>query len=222
MTLLDRLFIGLLSLALLSFFFLFFFVVYAGSLKKELKKRIWRRKPKNKSKRKSWLQARRSLEKRRKRYQKTSVLLFIIVLLASSGAFYARYYQMTNLTSADAKVIVQGYLLTEDLKKQLITVKEGGSAEKIYPQFQEVSGLLVTYGNRPVSGGLSTEGAKLLTRYYVSIKNIGLNLTKLSEEQLADNEVIESYLKDITKINERQKAVFRYFKVNESALKEKN
>ncbi len=162
------------------------------------------------------------LEKQRKRYG-INVFIFLVVMLISAGsAFYARYYQLTNLTSDDAKVVVQGYLLTEDLEKKMMTIKEGGSVEKVYPQFQEVSSLLVSYGNRPVSGGLSTEGAKLLTRYYVSMKNIGLNLTTLSQEQLTEQETINGYLKDLKKINERQKAVFNYFKVNESALKQKN
>lgn len=81
---------------------------------------------------------------------------------------------------------------------------------------------MVTYGNRPVSVGLSEEGSKLLTRYYVSMKDVGMNLSTLTQEQLANKEILESYLKDISKIKERQKAVFTYFKVNESALKQKN
>ncbi|MFC0405057.1 hypothetical protein IGJ55_002225 [Enterococcus sp. AZ170] len=219
---LDWFFIGLLSFAILCLLLLIFCLFYFFSITKELKKKQWRKRPKNKEKRKKWLHVRKSLEKRRKRYLTNVFLLFVVMLITAGSAFYARYYQLTNLTSEDAKVVVQGYLLTEDLKKQMETVKAGGSAEKVYPQFQEVSALLVSYGNRPVSGGLSTEGAKLLTRYYVSMKNVGLNLSTLSQEQLEKQETIDGYLKDIERINERQKAVFKYFKVNESALKQKN
>ncbi|WP_375178720.1 hypothetical protein [Enterococcus rotai] len=222
MVLLDWFFIGLLSFAMLCSLLLLFYLFYFFSIQKELKKKQWHKRPKNKVKRKKWLRTRKMLEKQRKRYG-INVFIFLVVMLISAGsAFYARYYQLTNLTSDDAKVVVQGYLLTEDLEKKMMTIKEGGSVEKVYPQFQEVSSLLVSYGNRPVSGGLSTEGAKLLTRYYVSMKNIGLNLTTLSQEQLTEQETINGYLKDLKKINERQKAVFNYFKVNESALKQKN
>lgn len=222
MVLLDWFFIGLLSFAMLCLLLSIFFLFYFFSLRKELNKKKWRKGPKNKVKRKQWLRARGKLDKRRKRYR-TNVILFLFMMMISAGsAFYARYYQLTNLTSEDAKVVVQGYILTEDLKEQIIIIKEGGSVEKVYPQFQEITALLVTYGNRPVSGGLSEEGAKLLTRYFVSMKNAGLNLSTLSEEQLGKQETLDGYLKDIEKINQRQKAVFKYFSVNESALKQKN
>ncbi|MBO0469632.1 hypothetical protein JZO66_03670 [Enterococcus sp. DIV0242_7C1] len=222
MVLLDWFFMGLLSLAMLCFMFVLFCLFYFFATKKELKKGQWRRRPKNKVKRKRWVRERRLLVSRQKRYFRNSLIFLVVMLLSAGSAAYARYYQLTNLTSDDAKVVVQGYLLTEDLEKKLTTIKEGGSIDKVYPQFQEVSSLLVTYGNRPVSVGLSEEGSKLLTRYYVSMKDVGMNLSTLTQEQLANKEILESYLKDISKIKERQKAVFTYFKVNESALKQKN
>ncbi|MFD1899279.1 hypothetical protein GQR36_02450 [Enterococcus termitis] len=173
-------------------------------------------------KRKRWVRERRLLVSRQKRYFRQALVFLVVMVLSAGSAAYARYYQLTNLTAEDAKVVVQGYLLTEDLEQKLVTITEGGSIEKVYPQFQEVSSLLVTYGNRPVSAGLSTEGAKLLTRYYVSMKYVGMNLSTLSQEQLGQEEVVAGYLKDINKIKERQKEVFTYFKVNESALKQKN
>lgn len=221
MVLLDWFFIGLLSLAMLCFLFVLFCLFYFFTIKIELK-RSQSRRPKKKSKRKKWIRERQLLIRRQKRYLKNSLIFIVILFLALGSAVYARYYQLTNLTSEDAKVVVQGYLLTEDLEQKLGTIKEGGSIEKVYPQFQEVSSLLVTYGNRPVSAGLSKEGAKLLSRYYVSMKYVGMNLSTLTQEQLGNKEIMESYLKDLSKINERQKEVFTYFKVNESALKQKN
>ncbi|MFD2305193.1 hypothetical protein [Enterococcus termitis] len=222
MVLLDWFFIGLLSFAMLCFLFVIFCLFYFFTIKKELKKNQWKRRPKNKVKRKRWVRERRLLVSRQKRYFRQALVFLVVMVLSAGSAAYARYYQLTNLTAEDAKVVVQGYLLTEDLEQKLVTITEGGSIEKVYPQFQEVSSLLVTYGNRPVSAGLSTEGAKLLTRYYVSMKYVGMNLSTLSQEQLGQEEVVAGYLKDINKIKERQKEVFTYFKVNESALKQKN
>lgn len=221
MVLLDWFFIGLLSLAMLCFLFILFCLFYFFTIKMELKKRQ-RKRPKNKVKRKKWVRERQLLVSRQKRYLKNVLILIVILFFSVGSAVYARYYQLTNLTSEDAKVVVQGYLLIEDLEQKLGTIKEGGSIEKVYPQFQEVSSLLVTYGNRPVSAGLSKEGAKRLTRYYVSMKYVGMNLSTLTQEQLGNEETMESYLKDLSKIKERQKEVFTYFKVNESALKQKN
>lgn len=89
----------------------------------------------------------------------TFLFLFIVVIFAAS-AFYARYYQLTNLTTEDAKVVVQGYLLTEEIEGKLITAKEGGSVEKVQPQLYDVSSLLVSYSNRQISNGLSVEGTR--------------------------------------------------------------
>ena len=190
-------------------------------MRKEVKNH-WRKCPSKKVKRKRWLREKRVLEKRQKTYGKNTILFFLFMILSAGAAFYARYYQLTNLTTEDAKVVVQGYLLTEEIEEKLKTVNEGGSVEKIYPQLYEVSSLLVSYSNRETSKGLSEEGTKLLTRYRVLMKDVGTNLCSLKQEDLENKELIDSYLKDLNKMKERQKSVFTYFKVNESALKQKN
>lgn len=217
---LDWFFVGLLSFAVLCFLLGLFFIIYYFSIKKNIKTN-WQRKPKKKVKRKKWIREKRSLEKQCKKYGKNTLVFFLLMILSTGAAFYARYYQLTNLTAEDAKIVVQGYLLTEDLEKNLITVGEGGSVEKVYPKVQEVSSLLVSYSNREVSKGLSEEGTRLLTQYRVLLRDVGTNLYSLKPEDLTNKEIIESYLKDIKKIKERQKKVFTYFKVNESALKQK-
>ncbi|MGX7193134.1 hypothetical protein ACWODH_06790 [Enterococcus moraviensis] len=192
------------------------------TISKELKKRKWRKRPKNKVKRKHWIKARKQLENRRKRFNRISVISLLLVVIMSGSAFYSRYYQMTHLTADDAKGVVQGYFMTEDIEKKLETMRDGGSIEKEYPAYQEISSLLVTYSNRSVSDGLSEEGKRLLTRYNVGMKNLGMNLHSLSEQQLENKETIDGYLKDIQKMKKQQKEVFKYFRVNESALKRKS
>lgn len=54
------------------------------------------------------------------------------------------------------------------------------------------------------------------------MKDIGTNLCSVSKSDLENKELIDEYLKDIAKLKERQKEVFTYFRVNESALKQKN
>ena len=222
MGLLDWLFIGLLSLATLCFLFVFFFFFYSFSTRKELKKMKWRKRPKNKMKRKRWIKVRKQLEMRRKRSDRTIIILVLLAVVASGSAFYSRYYQMTHLTAEDAKGVVQGYFMTEEIENKLITMRDGGSIEKEYPTYQEISSLIVTYSNRSISDGLSEEGKRVLTRYNVGMKNLGSNLHSLTEQQLEDKEKIESYLKDIQKMKNQQKEVFKYFRVNESALKQKS
>ncbi|OTN89911.1 hypothetical protein A5819_002409 [Enterococcus sp. 7E2_DIV0204] len=221
MSLLDWFFIGQLSFATLSFLFIFFFFFYSLSIRKELKKAKWQKRPKNKAKRKRWIKERKQLEKRRKQFDRNIFIFLLFVIIASGSAFYSRYYQMTHLTAEDAKGVVQGYFMSEDIEKKLETMRDGGSIEKEYQAYLEISSLIVTYSNRSVSDGLSEEGKRLLTRYNVSMKNLGMNLHSLSEQQLENKETIDGYLKDIQKMKQQQKEVFKYFRVNESALKRK-
>ncbi|MHC5228301.1 hypothetical protein ACYSNW_08495 [Enterococcus sp. LJL99] len=212
----------MLSLSILSFFFSLFCLFSFFKVKNILKGTRWKQRPKSKQKRKKWLREKNMLLQKGKKYLSRSIIFFFAIILFAVTAVYTRYYQLTTLPNNDSKIVVQGYLWTSELEKELKTISEGGSVEKIYPQFKEVSSLLASNGVQPISIGMSEEGTKLLKRYYSSMKSVGSNLSYLRPEQLEDKETIATYLKDIDKLKQRQSDVFKYFKVNESALKQKN
>ncbi|WP_207696619.1 hypothetical protein DOK67_0002322 [Enterococcus sp. DIV0212c] len=221
MGLLDWFFVGFLSVATFCLLLAVFSFIYFLSIRDELTKVSWRRRPKNKQRRKMWLKERHMLEKGKKKNSRNVLLFLVVGAICTGSAFYSRYYQLTNLTSEDSKIVVQGYFLTEEIEGKINSIQEGVSVEKLHPQLQEVSSLLVSYSNKPISSGLSKQGTKLLMRYRVMMRDVGANLSSLRLTDLEQRETMTAYLKDISKLKHRQQDVFTYFKVNESALKNK-
>lgn len=220
MSTLDILFIGLLSSAilflLLSILFLFFFFNTRSERKK-----IGKIRTKNKKKKKKLRIKQRKLQKVQKG-QRNKIILFLIMALASSGcAFYARYYQLTTLTVEDAAVVANGYYLVGEVEKQLNSLGNGASSEKTIKNVKSLSSQLTSSSIKMPSQGMSVEGQKLLNRHFTLLKNLGVNLYGQTSENLKKPETVKEYLNDIKKIHDSEQNVFKEFKVNESALKQK-
>lgn len=171
---------------------------------------------------------RRQLAKEKKQLSKQKRRLLIgwigCLFLAGGtigGAFYARHYQQTNLREEDSNAIVQSYFLTDEIQENLETLTNGGSVETILPKLRELSALLVSYGNHPLSPAMSEEGTKMLVRYMSQMRQIGTNLHDANAAQLSNPEIIEGYKQDIEKMIQQRKKIFSYFRVNESALNQK-
>lgn len=52
------------------------------------------------------------------------------------------------------------------------------------------------------------------------MKELGLNLTSISETSIQDSAIIDEYLLDIEKVRSNQEQVFKYFRINQSSLKQ--
>lgn len=221
MTILDRLFIGLLSFGLLCLLFTVFFIFSLFSNKRKTKQLEKRRRPKNKKKRIRLKREIRSLKKTQKRLLVWSILAFILAAGGIGGGAYARYYQLTNLTKEDSNTIVQSYFLTEEIQENFNQLENGGSSEKVQAALRDRSALLVSYGNRNISIGMSEEGTKLLVKYTSMMRETGTNLYSASVAQLENPEMLEGYKSDMEKLVKQQQKVFDYFKINESSIKKK-
>lgn len=130
MSVLDWLFIGLLSSAIL--FLLFMVLTGLGAiltgrnLKKLTKKRV-----KNKKKRKRLKRAVQQLREKRKRQWGNVFLLLVLAIGFGGGAFYARYYQGKTLNERDSDGVVQGYYLVEEISGQLDNINDAESTAKV-------------------------------------------------------------------------------------------
>ncbi|ALS02575.1 hypothetical protein ATZ33_14670 [Enterococcus silesiacus] len=220
MSILDWSFITLLSSALLFVLFAGLAFLLAFSTNKKLK-RFRRKPPKDKEKRKRFLSERNSLDKQKSRQRNWGFFCILMMLLTGCGAFYSRYYQMTNLEASDSEAIVQSYYLTDDIMVQLTNIQNDENSEKSIKNLRDVASRLASYGTKMAYPGLTEEGQKTLARHYALIKNLGVNLSVQTTETLSDQQVMEGYVKDIEKVKESQAKVFKTFKVNESALKQK-
>lgn len=220
MTILDWLFIGCLSVAIL-FFVIGVICLILSIRAKQKHNGLKKKRPKNKKKRKRWQKMRRQFQIKQKRHIKQFLVLLFLAGLSIGGAFYSRYYQLTNLTSESANTIVQSYFLMGEIKKELTALQEGADAEKTRNKLAELTGLLTTYGANGSSGNLSENGQKLMRRYYSQIREYGTNLYEQGPDRLQQSEIVTAYLEDIKKIEKTQKQIFSEFKINESALNNK-
>lgn len=220
MSVLDWLFIGLLSSGIVSSLALLFASTRFFSIKRTLKF-LNRKRPRTKQKRRQLKKKKYQLQKQKRFFFRWLLFLAIFGIIAVCAAMYARYYQSTNLTAEDSNTIVQSYFITEEVNENLKDIENGSSIEKIQPKLREVSSLLVSYGNRNLAQGMSEEGTSLLIRYKAMMKEVGTNIYALSSEDLTDPQLISAYKKDLEKLTQSRKKVFAYFKINELALKQK-
>ena len=220
MSVLDWLFVGLLSSAIL------FCVLGIGVLGFSLKVRsdhrtLQAKRPKQKKRKKRWQRQCNALKKRQWRFLRRGVVLLVLAGVSVGLGFYSRYYQATNLNENDSEIIVQSYFLVGEVQKELVSIQEGADPGKSYGRLKEILGMLISYTNQLPSAHLTQEGQQLLRRYYNRAKEFGLNVDKQSAESLSKPELLSELLADIEKIQNEQQTVFKTYGVNESALKQK-
>ncbi|MHC5218579.1 hypothetical protein ACYSNR_18225 [Enterococcus sp. LJL128] len=220
MSVLDMSFIGLLSSAILFLLFSFLYLFVSLSTGKKIKA-LKGRKVKNKKKRKKLIRARKKLEKKRKNQLMGVVICLLVGVSSGAGAFYARYYQLTNLTADDASALAKSYYLIDEMDKQLESVENGAGAEKTVKNLKDLTSQLGSVTVRIASEGLSEDGQKLLNRHFSMLKNLAVNISTLSSENLENAEKRGEYRSDIEKVKEHEQKVFKNFGINESSLKQK-
>lgn len=176
---------------------------------------------KNAKKRKKIKRMLNKAEIKRKKQGWMFVICVILTCVLSGTAFYARYYQATNLGDRDSEGIVQGYYLLNETSNQINTLSESNNSEKSGNNLRELAAKLSSFGMRGADGRLTEEGQRLLTRYYNQVKELGLNLNNQSVEILSNVETRDTYLNDLQKAQNTQGKIITYFKINEDALKQK-
>lgn len=219
MTILDWVFIGLFSGAILSLIFFIVYLSFSFISKGKVKSLNNRKKPKDKRKRKKLMVARRRLQEKSGKQLRNGIVFLVLCLLLAGGAGYARYYQMTNLDDEDANSIVQGYYLLNQTEEQLDSISNGDQSSKAVGTLREYAARLAGYGVIQSSTRLGLEGQQLLNRYYNSVKTLGLNLANQSADTL-DEATISGFVDDIAKIKAQEQKVMAHFSISESALQQ--
>lgn len=219
MSILDMSFIGLLSSAILFLLFGLALIFFRVSTTKQWKSLKGRR-VKNKKKRIRLKRKCQQLERKRKKQLRWAILCVLLFLITSSSAMYSRYYQLTNLNATDAEAVTKTYYLVGEMQKQIKAIDNGASPEKTVKNLQNLSTQLASTSVRPASQAMSVEGQKLLNRHLSLTRQLSVNISNQNNETLADPAVRETYMKDIEKVKASEQKVFKYFKVNESALQQ--
>lgn len=177
--------------------------------------------PKNKQRRKGLKKRVLILQTKSRKQFKFGMIFFLFCGLLVGGAAFSRYHQATNLGDRDSDGIVEGYYLLNTTFEQLNALEKTVNIEKSRKNLRELSAKLSGFGARYADPRLTIEGQRLLNKYYNQMKELGLNLNNQSIESLQEKTTLDNYLQDVEKVKMNQEKAFTYFKVNESALKQK-
>jgi len=220
-SILDWIFIGLFSFAILFFLFSILLLFSLFSTKKKIRFLSGIRK-KNKRKRIKLKRERRRLEGVYKRQLINVIVLLVLAFICGGGSFYSRYYQANSLSERDSDAIVQGYYLIEQIDLQLKEAENNDNKTKIANNIKELSGRLSSYGNRLANQRLTVEGQGILNKQFKIMMELGINLAAQQEDFLKNPEKMSEFNEDLEKAKLQQKKVFEHFNINEAALKKKN
>ncbi|WP_321387396.1 hypothetical protein [uncultured Enterococcus sp.] len=221
MSILDWLFIGLLSAAILCGLFVLILFIQSfltGRKRAGLqKKRI-----KNKKKRKKLQRRVQKMKKQQWRQFRSALLLLVLGGALGGGAFYSRYYQAHRLGEQDSNAIVQGYHLVATIEEELGSEESLANPEKAATRLRDLTGRLSSYGTRVPSQRLSEEGQRLLSRQYSYMSELGMNLYTQADDLMVNEETRAAVEADLEKIQTHQQKVLTYFSINEDSLKKTN
>ena len=210
-------FVSSLLLLLLALTFLTLFVI-----KKQQVKKIKSEKLRSKSQRRK---QKKELERLIKGSEKALVTYLVFLLLGigtGGGAYFISYYQAINLSEKDKELVTNGYYLLSDFEKQLKNInKDEMDLKKSSQNIQNLGGAMASYSGLKASNLNKEAGQIKLNRYYNIVKELGVNATGQSQEFFENKELVEEFLKDIKKAQGYQKEIFKYYKVDDGALKAK-
>lgn len=221
MSILDWLFIGLLSTAILCLLFVVVFFIQS-LVDGRKKKRLEKKRVKNKRKRKKLRRDIQRLKRKQSAGLRNALLLIVFSGLLGGGAFYSRYYQSHTLAEKDSDAIVQGYYLIDTIEQALNSEDALSNPGKAANTIRDLTGRLSSYGTRVANRRLTEEGQSLLNRQYGYMKELGVNLYAKIDQYLENPEQLSIIQEDIEKVKKQQGKVFEHFNINEASLKKTN
>lgn len=207
------------AVAILSFFFtVALFIRF--TLKTIKLKKMPRSKIKNPKKRKKVAYVRHRLMRMRKQSLQFACLFLVFTVLFSGGVSYASYYQSVTLVPEDRQTLARSYFTTKEFYEELaIAAKGEGSKDEIYSDLQRLATELATSGTSRASRSYAEEGQTVLNRYYNALKELGKNAVTNLPNFYGNEELVLEYQEDLQKVENYQKQVFDYYKVNEASMK---
>lgn len=217
---LDWIIIGAISLGILCL--LLMVVTFAGMLQARGRLKQLGTKPKGSSSKKRWRRQKNRYSQLQKKRLKSTIGLLITTLVISGIGGYAKYYQMTNMTAADTENIVTGYYLIEQMTEQLNGLEGSENDEKINSNIHTLAVRMASFSAKKGSDRGTKESQLLLNRYYARMGQLGVNLASQKAQGLkADQDLLQSYLQDIERVEESQTKVLTFYKVDKKSLAQK-
>lgn len=218
MEILQWAFIVGISLAIISLIFILYFIASFISQGKGIKK-AQPIKTKNKRKKKKLANELDKMKVKRKKARRNIIIFLLLAVSFAGGSYYITYYQSTNLSVEDTQNITDGFYYLRDLQQELEAIQSGETDEaKSKQTITFIVTSLAGYSVKKANTLNTIEGQRALNRYYSSMSELGINISRRATQLYTDPDVIAESLTDIEKTTGHQRQAFKFFKVDESAL----
>lgn len=209
MSKLQWIFIGSVSVTLLSFIFFLYFFISSIFISKKVKQ---------KSKVQDGITDQQLRHRMKKHITKTLIFL-MLMLVSGSGSAYIAYYQATNLSDTDSVNLSEGFFYLSDLKKELEKMQDGEEdEEKSQSSLNYMTTAMSSYSIKKASVMNTVEGQRILNQYYQGIAELGININRTSRTLSSNPEAIIEAIEDIEKLQAYQEKVLEFYQVNIAAL----
>lgn len=220
MILKDWLTIGIYSVSILALIFAGYFIYVFFKTQNKLSE-IESKKYRTSRNRKNKMKQRKRLIKRKRIACKNTVISLLMGILLFGGySFYSNHQAMT-LSKVDKSSVAKSYSLINNFEKLLKNAKEKSQDQvKIQENIRYLATELASYGTLSANKNNSTEGEQILNRYYNSIAQLGVNANLQTNELYGNQNLVDEYLADIKRVKENQDEALKYYKVNQTNLKE--
>lgn len=220
MSVLETLFIILVACTLLSTMGIFLYLILFYNTKKSIRS-LMNKRFKSRKKNKKITRKKNKLIKKKNKYRYSMIITVICAAIFGGGSLYISYYQSMNLTNNDSDAVVKGYYFLQDFQEQLdIAKNEGDSKDKLEQNIRYLSTAMASYGIQKASTLNSKEGQLVLNRYYISLKQIGMNASTQTTNFYGNPSLVSEFNEDIKRVKEYEKAAFDYFKVDSTVFSE--
>lgn len=174
---------------------------------------------KSKRKKKKYAPKMKQVAQQQKKALKKVFLFLVLSSWLAGGAYYVTYYQSTNLSLEDTQAITDGFYYLRDLKTELEGIQAGTAEEAKSKQTMTfIATSLAGYSVKKANTLNTVEGQSVLNKYYHTLSELGINLSRQSATLLTNAESVADLLKDVEKATTYQRKALKFYKVDESAL----
>lgn len=208
------------AISILLFILMVTSIFLLVSAKKNLKK-LENCKPKDRKKRKRWKRDVRAAENKKSKQVRFVLFSLLGTLLIGGGTGYAKYYQATTISEQDTDNIVYGYYLLDQLEDQVKQVDKQNE-KKASENIHTIAVSMSSFASKKGSDRSKEDAQIILNQYYARLGQLGINVSSQNFSELKkDKAKQDEYLEDIKNVRVTQKKVIKYYKIDESSLKEK-
>lgn len=217
----ELLFIVLISVSIimliLSLFNLINFVIRNNKisrLSKELKRK------KNIKKKKIYKREFNYITEQKRSSSKFFIIFMVLSSLSLGGYFFSKNYFEKNLSKDDMNMIMSTYFLVNDYEANLENAKNSkGETKELSKKIADISYKMSSYATEEPNKIISTEGQRLINRYFKSISELGINSVPIYQQFYGNIDLSNEYIDSIKIIKQNEKALFKYFKIDENRIK---